>query len=379
MTSCASRADPVARPDRPDDARRRSATRRAVCPESSSPCRADSTSGATSSPCSRTSLRLPTRTRRPSPSRSVARTPAPGWAWKSSKSASAEPARARPRPPAAAPGGARSARSADAASQRTRSASAPPNARTSPISGRPSVSVPVLSKASASTRASRSSAAPPLTRTPRRASRAVAASTAAGVARMRAHGQATTSTASVGIRSTADVTPVRYQATNRAAFVPRKTTAEAVSTAGRNIRAYRSAVRSRGDLFRCASASRRMTRPSVVSVPTVSARTSSRPNWLTVPVKTGSPSPLSTGRPSPVSTLWSTADRPATTVPSAAIRSPGRTTSRSPTRSASAAISISSSSRITRADLGRYSRSPPDRPLRPLEGERLEALAARAR
>ena len=68
----------------------------------------------------------------------------------------------------------------------------------SPSSSRPSVIVPVLSKAMARTAANRSSAEPPLMRMPVPASRPSAAMTAAGVAKISAHGQATTSTANVG-------------------------------------------------------------------------------------------------------------------------------------------------------------------------------------
>ena len=64
-------------------------------------------------------------------------------------------------------------------------------------SGLPWVSVPVLSNANVSQAARRSRAGPPLIRTPCRASQAMLASIAAGVASTRPHGQATTSTATV--------------------------------------------------------------------------------------------------------------------------------------------------------------------------------------
>ena len=64
------------------------------------------------------------------------------------------------------------------------------------------MSVPVLSNANAVTPASRSSADPPLMSTPVPASRPSAAITAAGVARISAHGHATTSTASAGYAAT---------------------------------------------------------------------------------------------------------------------------------------------------------------------------------
>ncbi len=64
-------------------------------------------------------------------------------------------------------------------------------------SGVPRVSVPVLSKAKVSHDARASSAGPPLIRTPCRASHAMLASMAAGVASTSPHGHATTSTATV--------------------------------------------------------------------------------------------------------------------------------------------------------------------------------------
>ena len=73
------------------------------------------------------------------------------------------------------------------------------------------------------------------------------------------------------------------------------------STTGRKYRARRSAVFSSFALRRRAWATRRSTWPNVVSPPTFSATTSIAPNWLIVPVKTGSPGPLSIGSDSPVS------------------------------------------------------------------------------
>ncbi len=64
----------------------------------------------------------------------------------------------------------------------------------SPLSGWPWVKVPVLSTTTMSTLASRSNASGRVTRSPRRASRVVAAAIAAGVASDKAHGQVTTST-----------------------------------------------------------------------------------------------------------------------------------------------------------------------------------------
>ena len=71
---------------------------------------------------------------------------------------------------------------------------------TSPICNRPQLSVPVLSNAIVSIDARRSSAIEPLMTTPERASQAIAAMTALGVARTSGQGQATTSTPRAGIQ-----------------------------------------------------------------------------------------------------------------------------------------------------------------------------------
>ena len=60
-----------------------------------------------------------------------------------------------------------------------------------------------------------------------------------------------------------------------------------------------------------------------MSLPTLAARTTSRPVTTTVPAVTVSPSATSAGTDSPVIMLVSTADWPNSTSPSAAIRSPG--------------------------------------------------------
>lgn len=70
-------------------------------------------------------------------------------------------------------------------------------------------------------------------------------------------------------------------------------------------------------------------------------RTLSDPVPFKVPANTSSPVVLSTGSGSPVIVAWSTSLAPATTAPSAAIRSPGRTRIRSST-SRSAACTLSS-------------------------------------
>jgi soluble P-type ATPase len=61
------------------------------------------------------------------------------------------------------------------------------------------------------------------------------------------------------------------------------------------------------------------------------APTTSRPDVLIVPAKTGSPATFSIGALSPVIGDWSTADAPDCTTPSTGTRSNGRTTTASPT------------------------------------------------
>ena len=71
-----------------------------------------------------------------------------------------------------------------------------------------------------------------------------------------------------------------------------------------------------------------------------------------VPANTAAPADFSTGMLSPVSMDSSTADAPSRTLPSTAIRSPGRTTRTSKGRTCSTGISISVPSRSTRATAG---------------------------
>ena len=70
-----------------------------------------------------------------------------------------------------------------------------------PRRGRPSVSVPVLSKTTVSTPASRSSGSPPLISTPALAPRPLATITAVGTARPIAHGQAMIRTATAAVNA----------------------------------------------------------------------------------------------------------------------------------------------------------------------------------
>ena len=88
-----------------------------------------------------------------------------------------------------------------------------------------------------------------------------------------------------------------------------------------------------------------------MSAPTRVARTTSRPPAFTQPPVTASPGPTSAGTGSPVSIEVSTAELPETTIPSAAIFSPGRTTNSSPAASWSAGTRTSAPSRSTATSL----------------------------
>ena len=104
-----------------------------------------------------------------------------------------------------------------------------------------------------------------------------------------------------------------------------------------------------GALPACASSTSRAICATAVSLPTRVARTSSRPNVLTVPPATSSPGPTSTGTGSPVSIDRSTAESPSSITPSVANLSPGRTMNRSPVAIVSTGTTTSCPSRSTRA------------------------------
>ncbi len=116
-------------------------------------------------------------------------------------------------------------------------------------------------------------------------------------------------------------------------------------TVGTNTAATRSARRCTGALPAWASWTRRAIWASLVSAPTRTARTTSRPPALTVPPVTASPGPTSTGTGSPVSSEASMADDPSSTTPSVATFSPGRTTKRSPATRSSMAMRCSTDRR----------------------------------
>ncbi len=229
-----------------------------------------------------------------------------------------------------------------------------PSAGTTSVStGLPSVRVPVLSKAIAFTDPSASSGPPPFTRMPRRAERAIAASTALGVAIASAHGLAATSTAMARANDTAKSSP-------SSGGTMRSPTTRA-STAGTNTRTMRFVRRWVGEICVSASATICTTRESVESAATLRTITSIAPLPFSVPANTrcsggiasipSSPSEgsamadLSTGTLSPVTADSSMAVTPATMTPSAGMRSFGRTIRMSLTRSSPTGTSMVGSSR----------------------------------
>ena len=96
-----------------------------------------------------------------------------------------------------------------------------------------------------------------------------------------------------------------------------------------------------GALLPCASCTMRIICASMVSLPVLAATKRNEPVLFTEPAKTLSPCFLNVGRGSPVSMLSSTYDSPAATVPSAAMRSPGRTIIVQPARACSTGMSFS--------------------------------------
>ena len=169
--------------------------------------------------------------------------------------------------------------------------------------GRPTVSVPVLSKTIASTRPACSRCDPPLIRMPRRAPLPIAALIAVGVDRPTAHGQAISSM--VIARRTS---PVRA-----------RVIAETMNEIGTKRREKFSPTVWMGARSCCASSTREMMRPIVVWLPTARARTTRRPRSTTEPACTVDPATMLTGRVSPVIADWSTMASPSTTSPSTGI------------------------------------------------------------
>ena len=172
------------------------------------------------------------------------------------------------------------------------------------------------------TDASRSKASPSRTRKLCLVAFPIAAMMAVGVAKTRAQGQKTTRMVTARM-----ISPVRSQV--KAAALRAITTIQV---------AHRSAMPTIFAFPASADCTRRIMRWMELSSPTLVAFISKEPNWLTVPLDTGSPGCLSTGRDSPVMTAWLIDVSPETIFPSTGMVSPGRTRSRSPTQTCSAGI-----------------------------------------
>ena len=211
------------------------------------------------------------------------------------------------------------------ASCSSRAAVTSPVATTSATRIWPVVTVPVLSSTIVVTRRVCSSTSGPLISTPSWAPRPVPTSSAVGVARPSAHGQATTSTATAAPKASAAPAPSSSQ---KASAAP-----DSAITIGTNTAETRSASRWASALPLWAAVTMRPMRATAVSAPTAVARTTSRPSPFTVEPVTLSPGATSTGTLSPVRSERSTPETPCSTSPSVAMRSPGRTTKVSPTTS----------------------------------------------
>ncbi|MDT7599112.1 MAG: hypothetical protein QOK26_1189 [Pseudonocardiales bacterium] len=191
--------------------------------------------------------------------------------------------------------------------------------------GRPRVSVPVLSNTIASTRPAASRCAPPLIRMPRRAPLPMAALIAVGVDSPTAHGQATSSM--VIARRTSRVTSrVSPASANEVGTKRREKFSPTVWIGARSS---------------WACSTRAMIRPIAVSRPTAEARTTSRPRSSTEPACSFAPGATVIGSCSPVIAAWSTTPSPSTTTPSTGSTTCSCTTTSSPMTSASMSTSTS--------------------------------------
>ena len=188
-------------------------------------------------------------------------------------------------------------------------------------------------------------------RIPARAPRPVPTRIAVGVARPSAQGQAmmrTDANATVA-KSARGSGPTTYQTTQVATAIAR--------TTGTKTPEMRSASFWIGGLEACACSTSRAICASAVRLPTAVASMSIAPSTLRVPPMTRSPGPFSTGSDSPVTIDSSTDARPARTLPSTGIASPGLTRSRSPTATSARGTSRSTPSRTRRAIRGARSSS----------------------
>ena len=216
-------------------------------------------------------------------------------------------------------------------------------------SGRPSVSVPVLSRASrvAEERFWREAAS--RTRMPCRAARPMPTMSAIGVANPSAQGQAMSSTATAERSPIPHPPPRRIQSRSVKTATPRMT--------GTKTDATRSANCCTGARLRWAWATVAMIPESSVPAPEESTFIRKLPCRLRVPSETREPASFSTGSGSPVSIDSSTELHPSEIVPSAGIFPPGRMRTTSPALSSATAISRSPSGVTSSACGGVRSRS----------------------
>ena len=155
------------------------------------------------------------------------------------------------------------------------------------------VTVPVLSSTTVSMRRVDSSTSGPRITTPNWAARPVPTSSAVGVAKPKAQGQAITSTATAAVIAAWALWPVASQ--------PRKVKAARAKTVGTNTELTRSARRCTGAFAAWAAVTTWAIRDNVVPAPTRVARTTNVPEVFTVAPVTSSPALTSTGKDSPVS------------------------------------------------------------------------------
>ena len=180
-------------------------------------------------------------------------------------------------------------------------------------------------------------------RRPSCAPRPVPTTSAVGVARPRAQGQATRRT-DVAARSAR-----RSFGSGPKSIQPAKERSARTTTTGTKTAATRSTRRWTGAFVACACLTSFTTCASAVSFPTRVAFMTIAPFPFTVAPRSGSPGTFSTGIDSPVTSDSSTAVDPSTRTPSVGTFSPGRTRRRSPARTRSSGTSTSPSGRTRRA------------------------------
>ena len=201
--------------------------------------------------------------------------------------------------------------------------------------GLPSVIVPVLSSTTAFIFRAVSRLVASFIRIPFSAPFPIPTIRAVGVASPNAHGHAIIKTvimARIPCTKPASGAKIHHAA---------NTNTDSAIITGTNTAAILSTSCCTGALLPCASCTMRIICASMVSLPVLAATKRNEPVLFTEPAKTLSPCFLNVGRGSPVSMLSSTYDSPAATVPSAAMRSPGRTIIVQPARACSTGMSFS--------------------------------------